>query len=345
MTPFRERNKTVIGAIGLLVILLGLGAAFKTDSLPIIGGGTTYSAEFTEGAGLQKMDEVRVAGVKVGKVTGISFKKDCDYNGSQVPLASGGTTGGCVLVKMLVKGVHLGSLTHADIKIKTVLGRKFVMLEPDGDDDLSTSKPIPLARTAAPFDVSPAFQQLAKTVGPIDTGQLARAFTTLADDFRGTPPEVKASLEGLSRLSQTIASRDAKLRTLVNRAAGVTQVLADRDEDLVVFLKQTDLLLQEVKARRAAIHTLLTTTTQLSEQLIALVRENRAALAPALSNLKVVTDMLAANEHNLDLSVQRLAPFVRLFANNLGNGRWFDTYVYNLTNPSGFAPGSFGNGT
>jgi phospholipid/cholesterol/gamma-HCH transport system substrate-binding protein len=244
---------------------------------------------------------------------------------------------------MLVKNVHLGALTRADIKIKTVLGRKFVMLEPSGDSSLSQT--IPLSRTQAPYDVSPAFQQLATTVGSIDTTLLAKSFTTLADDFRGSPAEVKASLNGLSRLSQTIASRDAKLRTLLNRAAGVTQVLADRNDDLVAFLKDSDLLLQEVKARRAAIHTLLTTTTQLSEQLIGLVRENRAALAPALADLKVVTDMLKANENNLDLSLQRLAPFVRLFANNLGNGRWFDTYVYNLTDPSGFVPGTFGNGS
>jgi phospholipid/cholesterol/gamma-HCH transport system substrate-binding protein len=335
VTPFRERNKTVIGAAGILALLILLIAAFKTDSLPIIGGGSTYNAEFSEGAGLQKMDEVRVAGVKVGKVTGISFKTNCSY--------PDGTKAGCVLVKMLVKNVHLGALTRADIKIKTVLGRKFVMLEPSGDSSLSQT--IPLSRTQAPYDVSPAFQQLATTVGSIDTTLLAKSFTTLADDFRGSPAEVKASLNGLSRLSQTIASRDAKLRTLLNRAAGVTQVLADRNDDLVAFLKDSDLLLQEVKARRAAIHTLLTTTTQLSEQLIGLVRGNRAALAPALADLKVVTDMLKANENNLDLSLQRLAPFVRLFANNLGNGRWFDTYVYNLTDPSGFVPGTFGNGS
>ena len=337
MTPFRERNKTVIGAVGILVLLLFLVGAFKTDSLPFIGGGKTFKAEFTEGAGLQKMDEVRVAGVKVGKVTKIGFKKSCDY--------PDGTKAGCVQVTMLVKGAKLGALTRADIKIKTVLGRKFLMLEPDGDGSLADNATIPLSRTTSPFDVSPAFQQLSQTVGDIKTDVLAASFKTLADDFRGSPAEVKASLNGLSRLSQTIASRDAKLRTLLNRASGVTQVLADRDEDLIAFLKDSDLLLQEVKARRAAIHTLLTTTTELSEQLIALVRENRSQLAPALSDLKVVTDMLAANEKSLDLGVQRLAPFVRLFANNLGNGRWFDTYVYNLTNPTGFVPGTFGNGT
>ena len=51
--------------------------------------------------------------------------------------------------------------------------------------------------------------------------------------------------------------------------------------------------------------------------------------------------MLRRNEKNIDTALPRMAAFVRLFANNLGNGRWFDTYVWNFTNPSGFAPGSF----
>ncbi len=326
MIPFRERNPTIIGAVGLLTILVLIVGAFKTDSLPIIGGGKVYSADFTEAAGLQKMDEVRVSGVKVGKVVGISLERDH------------------VVVKMRLKGVKIGPLTKAAIRIKTVLGRKYVSLEPDGDGTLSPSVHIPVSRTTSPFDISPAFQQLADTVGGINTAQLAQSFTTLADDFRNSPNEVRASLNGLSRLSATIASRDAKLRTLLDHAQGVTSVLAGRDQDLVQFLKDSDLVLQEVRARRQAIHTLLTTTTDLSGQLIALVRENRAALAPALANLRTVSAVLRKNQDNLDKSLHELGPFVRIFANNLGNGRWFDTYVYNLTNPSGFTPCTDPNG-
>jgi len=326
MTPFREKNKTVIGTVGILAILLVLVGAFKTDSLPIIGSGQVYSADFAEAAGLQKMDEVRVAGVKVGKVVGIELKGDH------------------VVVQMRLKGADLGRLTKAAIKIKTVLGRKYIALEPDGDGTLDPDTHIPISRTSAPFDVSPAFQQLAQTVGGIDTTQLARSFTTLADAFRNSPADVRASLNGLSRLSTTIASRDAKLRQLLDRARGVTTVLAERDQDLVAFLKQSDLVLQEVRARREAIHRLLTTTTALSEQLIALVRENRANLAPALASLRNVSAVLRKNQDNLDRSLAEFGPFVRLFANNLGNGRWFDTYVYNLTNPSGFGPGPFRTG-
>ena len=325
MTPFREKNKTVIGAIGIAAILSLLYTSFNTDRLPFIGAGPTYKADFAEGAGLQKMDEVRVAGVKVGKVTGIDLAGDH------------------VVVQMRVKGATLGRLTKAEIRIKTVLGRKYVQLDPAGDGTLDPSSEIPVSRTTSPFDIAPAFQKLAGTVGNIDGAQLGKAFSTLADDFRDSPKDVRASLDGLSRLSMTIASRDAQLKLLLQKARGVTGTLAARDHDLVSLLKDSDLIFQEVQARREAIHHLLVSTTTLSEQLVALVQENIATLAPALHSLRSVVTVLRNNQDNLDKSIAQLAPFVRLFANNLGNGRWFDTFVQNETTPVGFGPGSFGS--
>lgn len=320
MTPFRERNKTVIGAVGLLIIVMLVGVAFSADKLPIIGGGTVYQAEFSEAAGLRPNDEVRVAGVKVGKVTAVELAGDR------------------VLVRFRVKSADFGKDSRADIRIKTILGRKFLMLTPAGPGQLSANDVIPLARTSSPYDVSEAFQGLAKTVDRVDTQQLERSFRTLADTFRDTPAEVRASLTGLSRLSRTIASRDQQLQVLLKRSSAVTQVLSQRDQDLTAFMADSSLILQELRRRRAAIHMLLTTTTQLSEQLIALVRENRATLGPALAKLHDVVLVLKANQDSIDRALPRLAAFTRVFANNLGNGRWFDTIVQNLTSPVGFGP-------
>ena len=328
MGPFREMNKTVIGGVGLVLILLLVAAAFSADKLPIIGGGTIYQAEFTEAAGLQPNDEVRVAGVKVGKVVGVALK-----NGDRV------------LVHFRVKNADFGKTSRADIRIKTVLGRKFVMLTPDGPGQLSPNDVIPRSRTSSPYDVSEAFQGLASTVGQIDTTQLEKSFRTLADTFRNTPDEVRASLTGLSRLSRTIASRDQELQTLLRRSSVVTLALSQRDQDLTAFLADSSLILQELHRRREAINSLLVTTTQLSEQLIALVRENRATLAPALTKLHDVVLVLKANEDNIDKAVPRLASFTRIFSNNLGNGRWFDTIIQNETSPTGFGPGPFTGGT
>jgi phospholipid/cholesterol/gamma-HCH transport system substrate-binding protein len=321
VTPFRERNKTVIGAVGIAAIVALLAGSFSIDALL---GGEKYKAEFSEAAGLRPNDEVRVAGVKVGKVLDVELAGDR------------------VQVEFRAEDVEMGQLTRAAIQVKTLLGRKFLAIIPDGDGELEPGAVIPLARTSSPYDVSEAFQDLSRTVDEIDDEQLAQSFTVLADTFRETPDEVRASLEGLGRLSRTLASRDEQLRDLLERSRGVSRVLAERDEDLTSFLADSSLVLQEISKRRAVISELLGSTVALSEQLRALVRENRGDLEPALARLREVTEMLRRNQDSIDQGIVRLAPFVRVFANNLGNGRWFDTIVQNLTSPVGFCPGTYG---
>lgn len=76
LIPFRDRNPVVIGAAGLTTLTLLTFAAFNADSLPLIGGGRTYSAAFSEAGGLKPGDEVRIAGVKVGKVEEVDLDGD-----------------------------------------------------------------------------------------------------------------------------------------------------------------------------------------------------------------------------------------------------------------------------
>jgi phospholipid/cholesterol/gamma-HCH transport system substrate-binding protein len=324
--PFRERNPIPIALIGLGIIVAMMLASFQAEHLPIIGGGTTYQADFSDAGGLKVNDDVRVAGVKLGKVKAISLH------------------GAVVRVKFLIRnGPTLGRDTHADIKIKTLLGTKYLAITPDGSGKLTSSDVIPLSQTSTPLDVTTAFIGLAQHVEAIDTKQLAKAFDTLATTFKNSPAQVRASLDGLSRLSRTIASRDDQLKQLLQHARGVTNVLATRDAEVVKLMNDGDLVLKLVEQQRVVIHNLLVNTADLAAQLSSLVQENRAVIKPALDNLLSVTTILQRNQDSLDRTVHMLAPFVRDFTNVLGNGRWFDTFVADLPpapTEVGVAPGS-----
>ena len=50
--------------------------AFRAQDLPVIGGGDTYYAAFSEAGGLKANDEVRIAGVRVGKVEAVELAGD-----------------------------------------------------------------------------------------------------------------------------------------------------------------------------------------------------------------------------------------------------------------------------
>lgn len=309
---FRDKNPVVIGAISLTLIAVLVYLAFNAQSLPIIGGGTVYKAQFSEAAGLKPDDAVRVAGVKVGSVESMSLED------------------GAVTVELRIKDTFVGDRSEAAIKIETVLGAKYIALVPRGAEPLDPDEGIPLGRTASPYDVVEAFADLSSTVQDIDTGQLAASFEVLAETFSETPDEVRTSLEGLARLSDTIASRDDELRQLLSATRDVTQVLADRNGEFTQLILDSNTLLTEVQERRELIDSILTNTQELARQLSGLVADNREALTPALQQLSRVTDILSRNRAALAQTVQELAPFVRVFTNALGTGRWFDSFVNDL---------------
>ena len=313
MTPFRERNPVVVGAVSLVVMALVLVAALRADDLPVIGGGDTYHAMFTEAGGLKVNDEVRVAGVRVGKVDEIELA------GDQVKVSF-----------KVDDTAAFGPDTRAAIKVKTILGAMFLALEPAGSGQLDEGATIPAERTSSPYDVVEAFEGLASTSDQIDTDQLAESLTTLADLTRNTPEEFRGALGGLSRLSANIAAKDDELNNLLVNLQRVSTVLDERDEDIIKLMEDSDVLFRALVARRQAVHDLLVSSTTLSRELTALIRQSREDLKPALAHLENVIAVLNKNEDNLDSSLRLMAPFYRVFANTLGTGPWFDTWIANF---------------
>jgi phospholipid/cholesterol/gamma-HCH transport system substrate-binding protein len=311
--PFRDRNPVIIGAVSLAVIAMMMLAAFKADQLPLIGGGDTYYAAFSESGGLKPNDEVRVAGVRVGKVKGVELAGDH------------------VNVQFLIaNGTQFGTETGAEIKIKTLLGSTFLALVPKGGGQLKEGSTIPVSRTKSPYDVVQAFSGLASRAQKIDVNRLRTSLNTLAALTKNTPEEFQGTLKGLSALSANIAKRDEQLNTLLKNTHTVSAILANRDDDIVGLMADSDTLLRALVARRDAVHRLLVSTSTLSTQLTGLVRDSRQDLKPALQNLDGVVQVLLKNQSNIDNSLRLLAPFVRVFDNTLSTGPWFDTYIQNL---------------
>ncbi|WP_406637861.1 MCE family protein [Amycolatopsis sp. WGS_07] len=300
----------------MTVLALGFLTALQAPNLPIIGDGTAYAAEFSEAAGLETGNDVRVAGVKIGRVSGVSLD------------------GASVRVSFRVSGAWLGDRTSAAIRIKTVLGQKYLALDPVGAGSLDPDTPIPRSRTTVPYDVLPAFRQLATTVDAIDTTQLAHSFRAISDTFAHTPAAVRATLTGLSRLSDSLSARDAKLAHLLAGTRTVSATLADRDAQLTRLLTDGNQLLAEVQKRESAIQSLLAGARQLGKEVSGLVADNDRELGPVLVQLDRLTALLERNRASLGEGIQKLAPLVRLAANLTGNGRWIDGYLCGLIFPS-----------
>ncbi len=319
MRPFSAADPVKVALAGVATMALAMTAALNADALPVIGGGTTYSAEFSDAGGLREDNDVRVAGVKVGKISGIELEGDR------------------VLVSFRVKDAWLGDATSASIQIKNVLGQKYIALDPHGDRVLDPGVPIPLERTTAPYDVLEAFRDLSKTVDDIDVAQLAKSFDTLSATFAETPSDVRAALDGLSKLSGTIASRDQQLRTLVANTRQVSQTVVDRDAEVQRLLEDGNALLSAISTRQQAIRNLLDGSRRLAVALDGIVADNDGRLGSVLEQLDRLTSMLQRNQDSLAHGIAAFAPAIRMLTNVAGNGRWIDGYLCGLILPS-FGP-------
>lgn len=310
-----RRSATSIGALGLLILIMAAVSSFYLKDLPLLGAGARYTAQFSEAAGLKAGNEVRVAGVKVGEVTEVALDNDK------------------VDVTFTANNTWIGNQTQASIQIKTVLGQKYLALNPRGSE-LADPR-VKLTDTVAPYDVIEAFGDAADQIENVDTDEVAKSLRTLSAAFSGTnADDINSSLTGISRLSNTIASRDQEVQRLLKATKDASKILADRNEEFTRLIAGTGVLLKELNNRQKSISALLASTTTLSKSLSGIVKDNEAQIGPALDSLKGVTDMLTRQNKNLRDTITYMAPFYRVYANVLGNGRWFEATVTNLLPPA-----------
>ncbi|MBV9487442.1 MAG: MCE family protein [Frankiaceae bacterium] len=313
---FRDMNPTPFGWVAIVVLIGMVALSFNLTNLPF-NSGRSYSAAFSEAAGLRPGDQVEIGGVPVGKVKSVSLED----------------THVKVDFRITNSHVHLGTDTKASIQIATLLGNKYLALEPDGTSEVSTGFQIPLAQTTSPYDVEPALQDLATTAGAIKTKRLETALNTLSTTFQNSPKPLRSTISGLSRLSETIASRNAALGELLHHTSNLTAILAQRRGQFTQILGDGDKLLTMLDQRRQVISDLLTNTSRLAMQLTGLVHDNQATLHPMLRHLHGVLALLNHNQDNLTKIIQELYVFVRGEVDATGSGPWFDGTAINVINP------------
>ncbi|WP_168708292.1 MULTISPECIES: MCE family protein [unclassified Rhodococcus (in: high G+C Gram-positive bacteria)] len=309
----KTRNLVHVGIIGIVLAVSILLATLQYDRLPFIAGGIGYSALFADAGGLAVGDDVSVSGVKVGKVDEISL------------------AGQEVLVEFTVQeSIQLGEATSAAIKTNTILGRKSLKVQPDGPGSIDSKDTIPSSRTNSPYSLTDALGDLSNTVADLDTKQLGDAMNVVSDTFSDTPPEVRTALDGITRLSQSINTRDESLQQLLERAESVTGILSDRSEQINKLIVDGNDLFGELDRRRTAISQLITNISSVSRQLTALVQENQAQMGPTLEKLNSVVAVLQKNNDNIAGALDGLGPYISSLGESVASGPFFDAYIQNI---------------
>ena len=297
---------TVLTALVTLVMLSPTSLVSRATTIP-------YQALFAEAGGLAPGNAVTRSGVKVGTVSKVSLH------------------GNTVLVTFAVKStVVLGSQTTAHIRTGTLLGQRLLTLDSAGSGRLHPHAIIPLTHTSSPYSLTDAVNDITTDTAGTDTATLNQSLDTLSATINQVAPQVGPTLDGLSRLSRSINSRDETLRELLKHTSDVTGILSNRSQQLNTLILNANDLLEVLVDRREAIVDLLARTSAVSKVLTQLVADNEKVLAPTLEKLNTVTAMLEKNRDNIAKALPGLRKYLYGTNEGLSNGFHSSLYLPNL---------------
>ncbi|MEV0354950.1 MlaD family protein [Nocardia sp. NPDC050697] len=202
----------------------------------ITGETDTYTAMFSDVSGLRVGDDVRVAGVQVGRVDAI------DVHGPNARVTFR------VHRDQAVRGDTLAAVTYQNLIGQRYLGLS--LSDFGAPDPLPPGAEIPLTHTQPSFDISgllDGFQPLFSTLDPADVDNLTSA---LIRALQGDEGAVAALIGRTAALAQTFAGPDEVLGALIDNLAAVMSTLAAQSTGMQQTLARTRVLFEGLAARR-----------------------------------------------------------------------------------------------
>lgn len=313
MLKYRESSLVRLGFVGVVLVALIIMVGLQPKQLLAMATSIRYQALFAEAGGLTAGNNVKVSGVNVGTVSGVSL----DHGKARVSFA-------------VDSRVRLGVDTTAHIGIATLLGERVLVIEPRGPGSIGARGVIPLSRTASPYSLTDALGEFTANTAATDTAAINQSLDTLSATIERLAPQLAPTFDGVSRLSKSLNNRNESLSSLLASAADVTGILAERSEQVNRLILNADDLLAVLQDRRHAIVDLLANTSAVAQQLSGLVDDNEQELAPMLTELNKVAAMLERNRDNLEKSLKGLAKYQLTQGEAVNNGFYYYGFASNL---------------
>ena len=316
---FRERSPALIGILSIIGITVFMTFSFFINRLPFINQSYEVTAEFANAAGIQRDNQVRVAGIKVGQVKGI------EIDGTKV-----------LVTLEIENGIEIPEDAGAQIKLATLLGTKFVAINGAGGGGpfMEDGATIPLERTSVPYEIYQASSQGTDVVSKLDGDALNNLLVKLTEVVRGARTDVGHALEGLNELGGQLNAKEADFKALMAGADDLTKLLSDEGDEIVALIDSSNDVLSALAQQREEIQSLLESAKVMSAELTEVLQENRGNVDSILADLDSALTVLEGNIEDIDMALKYAGPSSKYFARNFTQGRWGDIYTCVVVVPS-----------
>lgn len=276
-------------------ILTGLVVALLVASGLILlkSAGTddrTLVATFERTTSLYSGAQVKVLGVKVGKVDSIEVK------------------GTSVEVKISYDGdVQLPADVHALIVPPSIVGDRFVQLAPAYEDGevLADKARLGLDHTGVPVELDEtysALDELATGLGPNGAnadGALSRLVSATAKNLSGHGEAFNETLREFTDAISTLSGSSSDISATVSNLETLTGTLAGKDEQLRALVANLAKVGTQLNTQRTEISSSVVALEEALGMVAQFTAENREAIRTSVTGLTAVSGVLSRRSKEL----------------------------------------------
>lgn len=276
--------------------------------------GTEYSAIFSDATMVEEGDDVRIAGVVVGHVTGFEVY---DRDKAKVDFTLSGE-------RTLPENVHL------TLRFRNMIGQRYMNIARvpgPVQPEIPEGSTIPIDKTTPAVDLTAlfnGFRPLFTTLQPEDVNQLADSLVKVLQGEGGT---VTSLVQQTAQLTNHLADRDQVIGEVIDNLTQVLQTINERDVQFQQLVVTTRQLVEGLAQERDAVGSSIESMADLTSAAENIVVATRPSVTESLDHLKKVTDDFNANEskvsevlHNMPVKTDNLI--------RMGSfGSWFQFYL------------------
>src|SRR5947209_2576328 len=259
---------------------------------------STYklTATFDDVTGLLPNDNVKVAGVVVGKVTGIHVRD-----------------GRAVVDFQVRKTIKVPTDTSAAVRWRNLLGQRYVYLYPGTASTVFASGGH-IDKTRSVVDIGELFNRLGPIVQAIAPDKVNQFLDAITQALDGNEEKLRQSLDDLATLTSGLAQRDEAIGRMIVNLDTVAGTINSRDAEIKAVLDNLVTITTTFSENTAVLDQAITDTTDFSNNLNVLLGNNRDQVDHIIANLRALTDVIRTKMPQLDTALGGLpAATLRMF--------------------------------
>lgn len=274
-------------------------------------GAASYKAVFANAAKLEPGDDVRLAGVSVGRVSNVSLTPDAK---ARVEFT-------------LDDKIRLTSRSTATIRYRNLIGDRYLALDiPSGGTTIPVGGTLPETQTRPALDLTAVFNGFKPLFEGLDASSINALSLSLVQALQGEGGTISSLLSGTGSLGRAIAEHDATIGALVRDLTTVLTTVNRRSgpfDRLIVHLRR---LSTELRGGRNQILDALAGIDRLASATSTLLARARPHLARTVRGLARAAQLLAAHRDVLRAKLNLLPVKLNAIMRSAQYGSWFQFY-------------------